>query len=174
MSQTDLRADCTRCAALCCVLLPFDRSKAFGFSKAAGVPCRHLAADNCCSIHADLARGFSGCVQFDCHGAGQRVIQEVFAGRSWRDDPALMPRLETAFHAMRRLHEAVLLLQEAARLPLTLPQELARLTLLAVLDPDRKRSEADLAAFDTSPVLAEVRDYLAGLREVAGVRRRRR
>ena len=38
--QTSFTADCTSCAALCCFVLPFDKSAAFGFDKAAGVPCR--------------------------------------------------------------------------------------------------------------------------------------
>lgn len=169
MREVDLRADCSRCAALCCVVLPFDQSAAFGFSKAAGVPCRHLAPENRCNIHSRLADGFSGCVQFDCHGAGQRVTQQVFGGQSWRDDPALAGPMENAFRAMRKLHEAVLLLLEAAHLPLSPAQEQTRLNLIAALDPKRQRCEAELAAFETAPVLGDVRDFLATLRDTARV-----
>ena len=174
MLEIDMAADCSRCAALCCVLLPFDRSAAFGFTKAAGEACRNLSPESRCTIHSRLANGFSGCVQFDCHGAGQRVTQQVFGGRSWRDDPALMGPMEQAFRAMRKLHEAVLLLTVAARLSLTDVQELARQGLLAALDPDRNRSATELAAFEASPVLKDVSDYLATLRDVARVRPPRR
>lgn len=167
MSEIDLRPDCSRCAALCCVVLPFDRSADFGFDKAGDEPCRHLAGDNRCRIHDRLAEDFAGCVRFDCHGAGQRVTQEVFAGRSWRDDPALMGRMERAFRAMRKLHDAVLLLREAGRLPLDVEREQERQGLLAMLDAGRVRDEAELAAVEGAAVFGEVRRFLAGLRAVA-------
>ena len=105
MHAIDLTSRCEDCAALCCVMLPFDAGEDFGFDKAAAQACRHLAG-HACAIHSGLAAaGFSGCVRYDCLGAGQRVVQEVFAGRSWRDDPALLHPMEAAFRAMRRLHE---------------------------------------------------------------------
>jgi len=101
---TELRADCARCRALCCVVLPFLRSADFAFSKPAGTPCRHLAADHTCSIHGRLAdRGFRGCVTFDCFGAGQRATE--------RPDPA------AAFATLRVLHELLWYLREAMRWP---------------------------------------------------------
>jgi hypothetical protein len=70
----DLVADCSRCVGLCCVLLPFQRSADFAFDKQAGEPCRHLADDHRCRIHASLlADGMRGCVAYDCFGAGQAV-----------------------------------------------------------------------------------------------------
>ncbi len=165
MAEIDLSADCSRCAALCCVVLPFDRSDAFGFDKAADEPCRHLSGGNRCAIHARLADGFSGCVQFDCHGAGQRVTQEVFAGRSWRNEPALSGPMAAAFRAMRKLHEAVLLLREAGRLTLVAEKEQARQSLLEALASDWQRGEADLSALETGPELKAVRVFLATLRE---------
>ena len=38
----DLRADCARCSALCCVALPYAASADFAYDKPAGRPCRHL------------------------------------------------------------------------------------------------------------------------------------
>ena len=166
MAEIDLSADCDRCAALCCVVLPFDKSDAFGFDKAADELCRHLSGENRCKIHARLAQEFSGCVRFDCHGAGQRVMQEVFAGRSWRTEPALLGPMTEAFRAMRKLHEAVMLLLEAERLALTPAQEQARYRLIAGLEPGRHRGEVELAAFETGPELKAVRDFLASLRDV--------
>lgn len=96
----DLRGDCTRCAALCCVALAIDRSPSFAFDKEAGVPCRHLAGNDC-RIHDDLERsGCAGCARYDCAGAGQRVVQETFAGRA--ADPA---RMIDAFRVMRDVQE---------------------------------------------------------------------
>jgi hypothetical protein len=103
----DLRPDCSRCAALCCVALAFDRSEHFAFDKPAGRACRHLAV-HACAIHDELeARGFGGCARYDCAGAGQRVTMEIFGGRSWRDDPALLRPMMDAFAAVRDAHEAL-------------------------------------------------------------------
>ena len=133
MPLPDLTPDCRNCDALCCVLLAFDRSQAFAFDKPAFAPCRYLAL-NRCTIHADLAaRGFPGCIAFNCHGAGQRITQTVFKGRSWRDDPSLMPALDAAFRIQRRLHEALSLLQLAATLSLTTGQDSTRHSLLDTL-----------------------------------------
>ena len=72
----ELTADCTRCVGLCCVVLPFSRSADFAFDKPAGTPCRHLAADARCGIHASLREsGMRGCVAYDCFGAGQSVTE---------------------------------------------------------------------------------------------------
>ena len=162
----DLTPDCARCDALCCVLLAFDASDAFGFDKPACTACHHLAPDNSCRIHADLSHlGFRGCVLFDCHGAGQRITQQVFAGRSWRDDPSVMPAMSDAFRTLRHLHEAALLLQQAARLPLTPAQEATRQALLAALDLDRDWTEAGLDALSSGPHLKAVPAFLASLRQ---------
>ena len=57
----DLRADCGRCAALCCVAPAFTVSADFAVSKPAGRPCPHLLGDFRCGIHAGLRdRGFPG------------------------------------------------------------------------------------------------------------------
>jgi hypothetical protein len=96
----DLRGDCTRCAALCCVALAFDRSASFAFDKPAGVPCTNLRG-RLCVIHDELeARGCGGCARYDCAGAGQRVCEEVFGGRDAPRD-AMMD----AFRVMREVQE---------------------------------------------------------------------
>jgi len=70
----ELTADCGRCRGLCCVLPAYQRSSDFGHDKAPGVACRHLSPQHRCRIHHDLpARGYPGCVAFDCFGAGQRL-----------------------------------------------------------------------------------------------------
>ena len=102
----ELRADCTRCAGLCCVAPGFAASADFAVDKPPGVPCRHLGDDFRCGIHASLRdRGFPGCTAFDCLGAGQRVVQVTFGGRTWRDSPAVAERMFTVFGVVLRLHE---------------------------------------------------------------------
>ena len=169
--MVELVPKCEDCAALCCVLLPFDAGDAFGFDKAALVPCSHLAGHRC-RVHDRLAEaGFPGCVRFDCFGAGQRVVQGVFGGRSWRDDPGLMAPMAAAFRAMRALHEAQAMLMAAQDLHLSAGDEAERLRLVAALDAGRQWTEASLAAFEAGSLGLEVRRYLAGLR--GRVRRRR-
>jgi hypothetical protein len=155
---------CDDCAALCCVMLPFDGGEDFGFDKAAGEACKHLK-QHACGIHADLAeQGFAGCQRYDCLGAGQRVVQEVFAGQSWRSDISLIGPMEQAFRAMRRLHEDHALLEAAARLPLTNAEEAQRLTLLTDLDVTSRQTQTSLAAYETGPKLRALRSFLAQIK----------
>ncbi len=164
MQEIDLTPDCKACAALCCVLLPFDAGEAFGFDKAGGEPCRHLAG-HACGIHAGLAAaGFGGCVRYDCLGAGQRVVQEVFAGKSWRDDASLLEPMDAAFRAMRRLHEDYALLISAARLPLLEGEEAERQRLLDLLNIGQKATAPGLAAFETGPLPRAVKAFIADLK----------
>ncbi|HTQ15655.1 MAG TPA: hypothetical protein VMH86_17440 [Rhizomicrobium sp.] len=164
MPLPDLRADCSRCAALCCVAFAFDRSAEFGFDKPAATPCRHLGGNDRCRIHGDLhAQGFSGCVAYDCHGAGQRVVQEVFDGRSWREDPALAREMFDAFRALRKIHEWLLLLGAATRLPLDAEEAARRAALEAALTP-AAWTPASLAAFERGTLGPQVRAFLHGLR----------
>lgn len=161
--EVSLRADCTRCAGLCCVLLAFDEGEDFGFAKPAGQACRHLKG-HLCTIHDGLAEaGFAGCRHYDCLGAGQRVVQEVFGGQSWRQDPALLAGMEQAFRALRRLHEDHGLLLAAARLALTPGEESRRLALLADLDLSRRRDAPALAAYLAGPLPRAVKSFLAEL-----------
>ncbi len=109
-----LRADCGRCAGLCCVAPGFTRSADFPLSKAPGVACGHLSATFTCAVHDELrTRGFHGCVVFDCAGAGQQVTQITFAGRDWRNHPADAARMFDVFAIMRILHESLRHLTEA-------------------------------------------------------------
>lgn len=161
----DLKPDCDACAALCCVMLPFDASAEFAFDKPGGVACRHLLR-HACAIHDRLSdEGFAGCIRYDCLGAGQRVVQEVFVGKSWRRDPELLGPMEAAFRAMRRLHEDHALLTSAAKLPLTEGEETTRRDLLARLAAGERQTEASLAAYEAGPLPRAVRDFLTGLRQ---------
>lgn len=49
---------------------------------------------------------------FDCFGAGQRITQETFGGRGWREAPGMLDLLPI----VRQLHELMWLLTEALKL----------------------------------------------------------
>lgn len=114
-----LVADCSRCAALCCVALPYAASADFAATKNAGVPCAHLDAGFGCSIHAELgATGWRGCTVFDCAGAGQQTVQYTFGGRDWRSDPGIADDMFMVFTQLLVVHEALGYLQQClGRLP---------------------------------------------------------
>src|SRR5829696_9664565 len=116
--RSRLRADCSRCAGLCCVAPAFARSADFAIDKPAGVACPNLQADFRCGIHAVLRdRGFPGCEVFDCFGAGQQLTQVTFAGRSWRETPEVAAAQFAVLPVMRQLHEILWYLTEARSLP---------------------------------------------------------
>ncbi len=117
LPRLELAADCSRCHALCCVLLPYRRAGGFGADKPGGVPCHHLQADDRCEIHADRPElGWPSCVTFDCFGAGQHVTQVTYAGASWRDlsGEGELGEMAAVLSALRRVHEMLLHLQEVA------------------------------------------------------------
>ncbi|MFJ4436090.1 pentapeptide repeat-containing protein [Streptomyces sp. NPDC088923] len=137
-----LTPDCSSCAGLCCVALPFAKSADFAASKPAGTPCTHLAPDFRCEIHDRLRpSGWSGCTVFDCHGAGQHLTQHTFGGRDWRSEPALRAPMFRAFPVLLHLHELLRHLTEAAeRAPERLYEETesarARVAALTAYAPD--------------------------------------
>ncbi|MEO3748375.1 pentapeptide repeat-containing protein [Plantactinospora sp. B5E13] len=117
-----MRADCARCAGLCCVVPAFAASADFAIDKPAGRACPNLGDDFGCGIHTQLRdRGFAGCTVFDCLGAGQQVTQVTFGGRNWRDEPALAGPMFAVFPVMRHLHELLYYLTEALALTGALP-----------------------------------------------------
>ena len=163
-----LQGDCATCAGLCCIAFAFEPSESFGCDKPAGVPCPHLTRADGCAIHADrAARGFSGCIGYDCLGAGQRVTQELVPGQHWRQSEAIRQRMLSAFRALREVHRLLDLLQLAGRLPLDPAQQDARNRLIAALLPAGGWTEAALAEVEAGPVPAAVAQFLTGLRGAA-------
>lgn len=161
----DLNADCTKCAALCCAAYPFDADEYFAISKPVDTPCPNLSR-SCfdCTIHADLKkRGFGGCITYSCAGAGQRVTQELFDGETWRDDPDLLTHMTYALRVLRPIHEALLLLQEAERLPIPKSAKTQARALMAALCPDAPTSVHDFEDPEVQEALAEVPAYLQSL-----------
>jgi hypothetical protein len=108
-----LRADCARCAGLCCIALPLTKGADFALSKPAGRPCVHLGPDRGCAIHSRLVgSGFRGCAAYDCFGAGQHVVQVSFAGRAEPDG-----QMFAAFVTVQALHELLWYLTDALERP---------------------------------------------------------
>jgi len=118
MTDATLRGDCDRCIGLCCVALAFDRGPSFGFDKAAGEVCRHLDGHRC-EIHSQLGRsGMRGCARYDCRGAGP-MVTAMFAGQSWRDNPATARVMFLAFAKLTQIQtmRALLVRSGASEMP---------------------------------------------------------
>lgn len=163
-----LVADCERCAGLCCVALPFAATADFAIDKAAGVPCPNLQDDHRCGIHGELrARGFGGCVAFDCLGAGQRVTQVTFGGRSWRTDPSIAEPMFGAFRVMRQLHDLLWLLRQAAAVPAASSHRPAAMEAGRQLEALARGDAASLAALDLDAVRAQVGPLLQAVGDAA-------
>lgn len=153
MAKADLlKTDCSKCAALCCAALAFDRGRDFAFDKNPGEPCRNLNG-HLCSIHDHLAQsGFQGCVAYDCLGAGNRVVQEVFGGRSWQTEPRLLRVMMEAFAGMREVHKRIDLLRAAEGFLTDPRDEQTRLGFLARLE-QRQWSGSELNDFEVDLAL---------------------
>lgn len=167
MDSEILRDDCSMCAALCCFAFALDKSSMFAIDKPAGVGCPNLAADRNCTIHQDLAdKGYKGCVAFTCHGAGQRVTQELFDGKSWQDDPALTQPMIDRFRDVRRIHEQLVLLREAQKLPLTEDQRKTCATLSTELAANEKLSATRVDSIIASNIEGQVAAFLQSLQNI--------
>jgi hypothetical protein len=161
-----LRADCSRCAGLCCVAPAFAASADFAIDKPAGVPCPHLREDFRCGIHARLRdRGFPGCEVFDCFGAGQQLTQVTFGGRSWREAPELAAAQFAVLPVMRQLHEMLWHLTEAGALPTPL-QDDAR-ALAGGVERLTDSGVEELRAVDVGALRGEVGELLGRVSDAA-------
>lgn len=110
----ETRSDCDRCAALCCIAYPSEDMPGFSAIKSAGEPCPKLGGNGLCTIYEHRAeKGFAGCIRFECFGAGQHVVQYLFAGNDWRNDLALLGPMVDAFLAMRPVADLNFLAQRA-------------------------------------------------------------
>ncbi len=189
-ARESLRADCSRCTGLCCMVPAFGVSADFPIDKPAGTACRNLL-EHRCQIHSRLREeGFVGCVTFDCFGAGQQVTQVTVEGRDWRGDPLTAIQVRQAFPVMRRLHELLWYLAEARLLvedavlssslleAVRLTTELAGLGAeeLAVLDLDTHLASVNPLLVESSARARAGRGPGAELRgaELIGVDLRRR
>jgi uncharacterized protein YjbI with pentapeptide repeats len=167
--RSSLRADCARCAGLCCVAPAFSASADFAIDKAAGQACPNLRPDFRCGIHARLRqRGFPGCAAYDCFGAGQKVTQVTFGGQDWRRAPGIAAQMFRVFTVMRQLHELLWYLGEALALPAagTLHTELGR-----AFEETERLTRGTPAAIEALEMTAYRRDLTALLRRASELAR---
>ncbi len=159
-----LKADCSACVGLCCVVPPFDAVQGFGFDKPAETPCQHLCTDHRCGIHNVLVpRGFEGCAAFDCLGAGQRLTTQArqrFGSADWRDVPAVARWLFAAYPRVRQAQAWVAQLSLAAQVSGQAPLQ----ALAEALEAEAERW-ADWSADEQLAWQARVQAALAPLAE---------
>ncbi|MEV0961681.1 pentapeptide repeat-containing protein [Streptomyces sp. NPDC049910] len=156
-----LRGDCGNCFALCCVALPFSASADFAVDKPAGRPCGNLRGDFRCGIHSRLRDGgFSGCAVYDCFGAGQKVSQVTFAGRSWRSDPGSARQMSGVFPVMRQLHELLWYLAAALALPVARPVHPAAEALREEVEGVTLRDAGELLGTDVAALRGRTGELL--------------
>ena len=167
--RSSLRADCTRCAGLCCVAPAFSASADFAIDKAAGQACPNLRPDFRCGIHARLRqRGFPGCAAYDCFGAGQKVTQVTFGGQDWRRAPGMAAQMFRVFTIMRQLHELLWYLGEALALPTAGP---LHTELGQAFEETERLTRGTPAALETLEITAYRRDISALLRRASELAR---
>ncbi|MEV4352302.1 pentapeptide repeat-containing protein [Actinoplanes sp. NPDC049596] len=106
---------------------------------------------------------------FDCFGAGQRITQETFGGRTWRDDPALSGPMFASLPVMRQLHEIMWYLSEARKLDearrvhLKLDQALAETDRLAGGTPaELRKLDLDAHRGRVNPLLRKASELARG------------
>jgi hypothetical protein len=159
-----LRADCSRCAGLCCVADAFYAVQGFAFDKPARSACRHLTGDNRCAIHAERAAlGFGACAGFDCHGAGQRVTRELGIGATWRRSAETAATVFVAYGAYLALHRLMAMLavaEAAAEAPLAARARQKRVELEELCDTD----EARCGAIDVAGLRRDVMELVRNAR----------
>jgi uncharacterized protein YjbI with pentapeptide repeats len=167
-ANPDLQADCGNCFGLCCVALPFARSADFAANKAAGTPCGNLRQDFRCGIHERLRdSGYHGCTVFDCFGAGQKVSQVTFEGRSWREEPGSARTMYEVFPVMRHLHELLRYIAEAMDLPAARPVGRDLRRAYDRIDAMTRDTAESLLAVDVTALRGEVNALLLRASELA-------
>ncbi|TLP48993.1 hypothetical protein FDK21_04940 [Cohaesibacter sp. CAU 1516] len=160
-----LEPDCSKCAALCCVSLAFDKSDMFPIDKPNGAPCPQLDKNNGCKIYdCREAEGYHGCMNFNCQGAGQRVVQDLFGGRNWHFEQSLLNDMTSAFVILLRAHELLSLLKAAEALPLTRGELDQFEGFVEELNPEDGWTEALLEAFEKGKTEKRVYAFLKSLR----------
>ena len=160
-----LEPECDKCAALCCVSLAFDKSDMFPIDKPNGVPCPQLTKDNHCKIYDQRTeQGYHGCMNHNCQGAGQRVVQDLFGGRNWHFEQTLLDDMTSAFVILLRVHELLSLLKAAEALPLTAIEMEQFERFVEELVPEDGWTEALLEAFEQGKTEKRVYAFLQTLR----------
>jgi hypothetical protein len=112
--MSNLRADCSRCCGLCCVVPCLLAAQGFPGDKPAETPCEHLNEDHRCSIYATRQiDGYPACEGFDCFGAGQWITQHLFAGAKWTESAELATQMFAAYRHWAPRFAAAALIEAA-------------------------------------------------------------
>ncbi|MBL4806254.1 MAG: hypothetical protein JKY31_03090 [Rhodobacteraceae bacterium] len=165
MIVPDFQSNCADCVGLCCVALAFDHSDSFAFDKPSGEACHNLDDNFRCKIHSSLKdAGFSGCVAYDCLGAGQRVTA-IYDGVSWQKNREYLTPMMDSFRAMRKVQELLQLLTTAGKLPLPdhVQQTLTR--HIATLMPLEGWTPQNLTTFERGPIPKHIQSFMRDLRD---------
>ncbi len=151
-SRGKYSSDCSKCFALCCVALQFQKSQDFPFSKKEGVPCKNLRSDFGCAIHNQLkTNGFNGCTTYECFGAGQFISMELFNGVDWQADPGSKKRMFQLLPVVRNIHEIIYHLRSSMEMTKNKDTEKACEDLRKDLERIKQDQRALLAGFDIMP-----------------------
>lgn len=143
----------------------------FAIDKPIDEGCPNLKADFSCAIHAQrVEQGFKGCTLFDCHGAGQRVTQDIFKGRTWRDDPAIAAEMFESFRKVLKIHDYLRLVAILEGLPLSDEESEAVALFKAVLAPEKSWDCHTLADFEEMRVITEFEVFAASLKDSPAAR----
>lgn len=165
MNDGTMRADCTRCAALCCVALALTPAQGFAIEKPNGKACPNLTNNNqCCIYDQRQNHGFQGCIKFDCLGAGQIITQDVFGGRNWREEPDILPGMVKTFGVMREIQEFKTILASAAKLPLTTKEQNILDNFLDALHPQNAWSQKALDDYSKSETKHHIKRFITRLK----------
>jgi uncharacterized protein YjbI with pentapeptide repeats len=106
-----------------------------------------------------------GCTVYDCFGAGQRITQQTFGGRSWREAPDLAWAQFAVLPVVRQLHEMLWYLAEALTLPAAAPLHDDVRALRDRAESLAAGSAEQLLALDVGGVRAEVGELLSRVSE---------
>ena len=151
----DFAADCNRCAALCCRAFAFVPGDDFADAKGEGEDCRHLV-ERGCSIHAErAARGYAGCIDYECLGAGPAATLLFPPARAGEAVAVRRARL-VAFRILGVVHAIGAALQRAQ-----MPAEQAE-AIRAMLEPEGGWSYSALLDFDRSDARSRLLGQIAG------------
>ncbi len=164
----ELKADCARCTGLCCVAYPFIDADKFGYDKPADQACRHLGPDCRCAIHDEREQmGFRGCITFDCNGAGQRAVNDLFRHVDWRTGGVAAGEILDAFRALTHIHAALAQLKVMEELPLDAGQLERFQALFSRLEPASAWTVETLDAFPAQRAEKEVQVFAVSLQGTA-------
>ncbi|MEG0330439.1 MAG: pentapeptide repeat-containing protein [Longicatena sp.] len=113
----EIQSDCEKCCGLCCVALYFSKVDGFPKDKKAGMPCLNLEQNFKCKVHNELKeKQLRGCLSYDCFGAGQKVTQDIFGNRNWRNMVDEKDKIFAVYLKVFELHQILAYLLEASLL----------------------------------------------------------